>query len=512
MVIAGKNEHLAPYWGDGTDIKSGLNQLGIRNVAEQLFATLLPGLNNVSLRIRYYSFYCWIISEFYRYRESINSNEFNPFIRRSELLLALINACCDNSIGIPGINFATTMLTKMKSDGNNTDAYNSNIIFSLSEGTDFGNEHKTYWANPGGILRQYYGASLQEIGLIGIHTISSAIYNITNENPWITGKTLADEFANSVEGAGQKFINIVNRKYGSLAELMDLTSSFNMKSLPLLSKERTLLEEVLLQPDFPAIEPFSFHRRNTIKYVLQYLDKYPVRLNGAEFSEYMYKSFSRDNNDLTSWGWYAYYLDDNWQYQMTRIFHEILLLLKNSEMPRMPIKEISNTLSAKVVREFNINPESSLQDVIKTLDKTQFNDPTSESIRDLIEHYKYNIPNISLSRENYNKLGIRSDNFCDFMELVEYRKEYKFHDFVCSLVEEIIFRHYKVSFIKMMQTGIATQKFEFENGHLRFISDWNSTNTSPRIDTLRNFLIDLKLIAVSENKDIVTQEGKNIIR
>ena len=52
MVIANTDKHVAPYWNDGINLKLGLNQLGIRNVAEQLFAKLLPGLNNVSSRIR----------------------------------------------------------------------------------------------------------------------------------------------------------------------------------------------------------------------------------------------------------------------------------------------------------------------------------------------------------------------------------------------------------------------------------------------------------------------------
>ena len=46
----------------------------------------------------------------------------------------------------------------------------------------------------------------------------------------------------------------------------------------------------------------------------------------------------------------------------------------------------------------------------------------------------------------------------------------------------------------MRQTGLATQKFSFENGKIRFLDGWESTHTSPRIDTLCNFLQDLDLI------------------
>lgn len=53
-----------PFMGEGIKINAGLNQLGMRSIGEQLFNKLLPGLNNVSSRIRYYSFYCWLFNRF----------------------------------------------------------------------------------------------------------------------------------------------------------------------------------------------------------------------------------------------------------------------------------------------------------------------------------------------------------------------------------------------------------------------------------------------------------------
>ena len=63
------NSHKAPFFNKTANLKVGLNQLGLRNASEALFTSLLPGLNNVSNRIRYYSFYCWLINEFYQDKE-----------------------------------------------------------------------------------------------------------------------------------------------------------------------------------------------------------------------------------------------------------------------------------------------------------------------------------------------------------------------------------------------------------------------------------------------------------
>ena len=72
------NTHIVPFFNKTADLKVGLNQLGLRNASEALFTSLLPGLNNVSNRIRYYSFYCWLIGEFYKNRESFAENGGYP--------------------------------------------------------------------------------------------------------------------------------------------------------------------------------------------------------------------------------------------------------------------------------------------------------------------------------------------------------------------------------------------------------------------------------------------------
>lgn len=63
------NSHKVPFFNKKVDLKAGLNQLGLRNASEALFTSLLTGLNNVSNRIRYYSFYCWLVGEFYKNRK-----------------------------------------------------------------------------------------------------------------------------------------------------------------------------------------------------------------------------------------------------------------------------------------------------------------------------------------------------------------------------------------------------------------------------------------------------------
>ena len=66
--------------------------MGMLNVGEQVFSMILPGLNNVTERIRYYSFYCWFFGTYAKWNGSEDPKEQRKFIRRAEYLLALVAA------------------------------------------------------------------------------------------------------------------------------------------------------------------------------------------------------------------------------------------------------------------------------------------------------------------------------------------------------------------------------------------------------------------------------------
>ncbi len=54
------NESIAPFFSERMTFIRGLDPLGLQNTSDATFTLLLPGLNNVTGRIRYYSFYCWL--------------------------------------------------------------------------------------------------------------------------------------------------------------------------------------------------------------------------------------------------------------------------------------------------------------------------------------------------------------------------------------------------------------------------------------------------------------------
>ena len=95
------SKSFAPFLSKKLTFVRGLDPLGLSNTSDATFSMLLPGLNNVTGRIRYYSFYCWLLSQ-YEALELKKEQRF--FIRKAEYLVALIAQTFENDItGIPAI-------------------------------------------------------------------------------------------------------------------------------------------------------------------------------------------------------------------------------------------------------------------------------------------------------------------------------------------------------------------------------------------------------------------------
>src|SRR5690242_1546836 len=78
-----------PHWLKSAHV-TGLDQLGVQVVSIALYGDLLPGLTNVTDRIRYYSFYPWILHRYARDVGVIGETAWQEHLRRAEFLLALV--------------------------------------------------------------------------------------------------------------------------------------------------------------------------------------------------------------------------------------------------------------------------------------------------------------------------------------------------------------------------------------------------------------------------------------
>src|SRR3954462_7171210 len=82
-------EELLPGWTKPGKWSLGRDPLGMQATSVRIYRTLIPGLTNVTNRLRYYSYYCWVVALFAETRHADDLKQWRIFIRRAEALYAL---------------------------------------------------------------------------------------------------------------------------------------------------------------------------------------------------------------------------------------------------------------------------------------------------------------------------------------------------------------------------------------------------------------------------------------
>lgn len=497
------NEHIAPFLAEPINLKVGLNHLGYRNAAEDLFTTLLPGLNNVTARIRYYSFYCWLLNKFFESKTRPIVIEYNRFIRYSEYLLAILHTDLLDSSGIPGIAYALNTMQE-KPD-----------FVDLKKGsykTD-GSTKGTYWANKGGVLRQYYGNSLHDMGITVPSVKYPEISDISKKGLFITGKILAESFEESVgHEASSLFIRCVQKGRVSEDERKALLPPFTMKSLVSDVCERELLLKMLLQEDYPG-QGVRQYRKETIRLFLEFFNEGFSRTNRdmLGFPRYLYERFLHgDRSSPCVTGWYCFFLNDVWQYNTSIILERVLDILQNEKMGRwVKLDELTTEIAVGVTSLFDADTMK-LAEVLSSFKSVSSKGNIgiiSTALHDVLLYYLANVLIWPSPEDLINLFDYRGvDDFRSATLFIDKYKNLKFCEFVkCFLESKIIYQHYNVSLRKFYQTGISSHKFILEDGFIRYLRDafFMVSHISPRLITLKGFLADLGLLS----EDHLTRQG-----
>ena len=464
------DSHIAPFFAKSITPVFGLNHLGLRNAAEDLFTTLLPGLNGVTQRVRYYSFYCWITGQFYdQYTGPKKDIEeaYRLFIRKSEILLALVQAHRDPTVtGIPGITYALGTLAL---------GYDSiDLLRCVDRPENARRTNETYWANPGGILRQYYNSSMKDMALLpGLQVIPSMSKPSDDSDNLpegtILGKDLGVAFGESIgKGTAELFLACVQHSRVSLAELEAMKDNLVMKDFGDIGYERELLIDTFNQKDFPADENGErFLRHDTIKLFLQYCkDGRREGRDAIMFPTVTYeKILDGEADDDCSLGWYAYH----------GMYNALL-----SE-PGMTLAQVCELIDNGSISNLDFNTiEEEAADAMVSLLKLYCE---NRNRLDIIEAYK----------EAFREL--RRSDFFSLMNELDCLLDTPFESFLAEFITtKIIYRHHTVSLMKYSATRVASNMFLLEDGFIRFLEQTECSATAPRIDSLIEYLTDLGLL------------------
>jgi len=97
------DEKIEPFWAEFSSAASGRDPLAIQNSSVVIYTKMVVGITNVTNRIRYNGFFCWVFDTILQNIDKKNSlQEQIRYSRRAELLLAYMMV--KNFEGITGVS------------------------------------------------------------------------------------------------------------------------------------------------------------------------------------------------------------------------------------------------------------------------------------------------------------------------------------------------------------------------------------------------------------------------
>ena len=504
MAVLQKGNSISPFWGENINLITGLDPLGLQVTSEATYSTLLPGISNLTNRLRYYGFYCWLINFYFQKEKKGNQTEQYRFIRRAELMIAIIMQSERPEITqITGSLFASNLIKESI----------DNYDLAAGADKDKGNEN-VYWKYASGAFGQYYFGAMSALSLVVRYENDEGdiIFNITQPHPKqkVSGKQLADAFDEGLtEEIKTLFYNCIKKGKLSQNNISELIEYFAIDKVNPESIEWKLYVEMLLDKDYPSTEieeDFTFHRRNTIASLLSTAEE-----NNQEYNWYVYLDNCYEqkfkNIENTNIGWYCYQLNEYWQFACGLIFYGTLQYLETLHREEYLPKFISD-FSKLINKESKTNEATTLENYITNIDKTEIdlleqierNNTPQENAKigfDLLfKLYHNNKEQLPQLKEYLSRNGIiREGNVADGLFAITNHLQNDLQEFISFFIHKnIIYRHQMVALRKMGNGTQATNKFIIEEQMIRLIDTFPARWTSPRMNALRNLLYDLQVI------------------
>ena len=224
--MAAKPTHIAfPEWTEYRK-KNGLDPLGMQTSSVSFYQGLLPGISNVTLRMRYYGFYAWLCDTYAKKVGDTNPESWKRFVRRAEALYALVSERHGNETGVAGIRWARKRLQASKSGS-----------LEFAQDAEPGSSSH-YLKQKWGAYGAAYASQLHEMGVFG----AVEGHDIPVPGPKF-GDDLVSAFSQGNEQVLNLYFDIINRGAVSLDEL-DALYSISPSEISSNSDERKWYEKI----------------------------------------------------------------------------------------------------------------------------------------------------------------------------------------------------------------------------------------------------------------------------
>lgn len=519
----------APFLGDQGSIINGLDQLGLQGVPEATFQKLLHGLNNVTGRIRYYAFYCWLLGQYMegvggRYAEEGASEDpalQKRFIRAGEFIMSLIGQHPDLQLtNIPGSTFAQ----KLWEDNPEGPFHLGAAIYNAEGGTD-----RSYWKYSSGAFGQYYLGSMRDMRLVQLSAEGTQLFLRTPKEEgvsWVSGQELAEAFAESVGERGEAlFIQAIRDERISREVLDAVSGRFRPDGIPMGSSEHDVLSRMLGQADDPLQEGDEGESRLRASTIRLFLSKQEgMKGQSVSFWREPYRRFtalaylegSRLEEDASgAWfGWYHYMFNELWQFSCNALLSAMLRSLREDwhgmAQKEAWVNQLASLVEQRLLRESGAS-QLTLNAAIAAHDAQQewdfvgqvFNRASSVE-EEACAAVRLILTLVNRNADSFERLKDFDGRVIQKADQSPVRKlELLIAEFGERLIQEFIahfldrhiaMRHHEVAIRKMRGRSQSTQKFGFESGWVRYLRPMEAAFMGPRLPSLEHFLADLGLI------------------
>ena len=499
-----------PEWTESQK-KTGLDPLGMQNSSVALYQSLLPGISNVTLRVRYYGLYAWLADRYARVVRDPNPLTWQRHVRRAEALYALIAQRHGSETGVAGVTWATTKLAQ--TDG----------VVQFAEDAEPGSPTH-YLKQAWGAYGAAYGSQLIETGVL------VPTENHTIPVPGVrVGEKIAEAFESAMGGLTETFFAIVQRGNVSLDEL-DQLAPMRPSAISADGNERSAYEGLLFAVGEDAA-PNDRARRQTLTLILSLADQVKRYPSSTDFRWALYADLLSDGSRLD---WITQELRDHrlkwWVYQLNDLAHiccEALLkyvldLLEaypaGRSLPTLIGEAVEGVIEllgaapptwetfcdsvpistnawnseddgseySRVLRLLQISKNGRICQAADALDALQLLAIISGRAAKSYETLKSNLIGSGgdMARSVYTELTFLNECI-----------ETSFRQVVTRLLNErVIQRHLWVALRKLRYQGEYTFLIDADNGQVRLRQKDGPVLTTPRLDPAITFLRDIHLL------------------
>lgn len=502
-----------PFWAENSGFMTGRDPLGIQNSSIATYGKLLPGMTNLTLRLRYYGFYLWLLYEYDKKEKAYEENKLvyhYKFIRRAELIIAyLMTNKFSEEQSIVGSDYANRNKNTVDTLGYYEIDKGADKLKTTSKGS-------VYWDYTSGALGQYYAGTLVNLNLI---KTSNGFFIIQDE-----GMRLAKAFEKSIQVNTRQLMLTCIESGKLTADQVNKLVEFAINDITKESEEWKLYNEILLSKDGEDFKnakgEVTTFRRETIKYYLNFINEYTEKKYEKEFLKSQYKINLIKTNDDASFGWYYFYINEIFHYSIEKIFWALLDYLDGKivnvkefidnickdiigESKSVFVTDETHTIDHILKETKNFNLLDDLEKLIKSKDIGSI----AMSFRLIFQLYlenKENLPKIT-EFENLNllmdKKGRVTENVTNFISM---HLNSKFNDYVKSSIKNILNDHVSTAYRKMGNGESNLLKFIIEDNNIIHIQTMEPKFTSPRLRTIHNFLKDLGFL---DKKSKLSNDG-----